>query len=98
MAKKTNEAWFGDTFNRDANIVSYCSSSVDSVTSSDFAVTKGINNINYYDDFAVKSDVSTIQDAVLKLQEQVEELRRVDIKTSQLRNGLKTLRYKREVE
>ena len=98
MAKKTNEAWFGDSFNRDASIVNYCSASVDGAASSDFAVTKSISGINYYDDFAVKSDVSTIQDAVLKLQDQVEELRRTDIKISQLRNGLKTLRYKREVE
>lgn len=98
MAKKTNEAWFGDTFDRDANIVSYCSASVDGAASSDFTVAKSIGGINYYDDFAVKSDVSTIQDAVLKLQEQMEELRRTDIKTSQLRNELKTLKYKREVE
>ena len=125
MAKKTNEAWFGDSFDRGtltaynasngeicftANNCQLNTSALDRLTGytdlctiatadcgSDYAVAKGISGIT--NEFAVKSDVSTIQSQLHELQEKVDKLvEKSNIATSKLRQGLKTLRYTREVE
>lgn len=49
-------------------------------------------------DYAVKSDVSSIQSQLKKLQEQIDKLKERPMVTSDLRSALKTLHYKREVE
>lgn len=126
MAKKTNEAWFGDSFDR-GTLTAYnasngeicftanncaintsaldgltgysdrCSIATADCTSSDYAIAKCVGEIT--NEFVVKSDVSTIQSQLHELQEKVDKLvEKSNIATSKLRQGLKTLRYTREVE
>lgn len=125
MAKKTNEAWFGDSFDR-GTLTAYNASNgeicftannckintdvLDGLTGgadcytvatancgSDYTIAKSVGEIT--NEFAVKSDVSTIQSQLRELQKKVDNLvERSNIKTSKLRQELKTLRYIREVE
>ena len=125
MAKKTNEAWFGDTFNR-GTLNAYipatgevcftannCSINQDVlnelagyVTTADcaisndstaYAVAKGCGSHTEAITIGAVDSLSDQLDAIRARLSVLEE----NISTKQrsnIRNGLKTLRYKREVE
>lgn len=109
--KKTNEAYFADSFNRDGSIAAYATATTahaDGLAS----VAKGLTLPNCNDiglnsckvdsgltyNYAVKSEVNTIQQKLEKLQEQIDSLKKRQTITSELRSALKTLHYKREIE
>ena len=124
--KKTNEAYFGDTFVRPNTIACYSmdgnklfdarvkdcdlsygtgepvefSCSCDLAPNSDFTVAKGISGMNYYNDIAVKSDVTELQETIATLEAQIDDLKKnFEPKKGVLewRSALKTLNYKREI-
>lgn len=106
--KKTNEAWFGDTFDRsgvsamayncaDNTAYTYTTATCDSAPAS-----KGISKLCINGDtYEIKADVSSITNRVNELQAQIDDLRKNYVPKTvrdDLRSALKTLRYKREVE
>lgn len=106
--KKTNEAWFGDTFNRDSTL---CSAENIHATDDGIAAKAinwnydgqyGINTLNELCNYAATvNDVETVSNKFDKLQMQIDDLKK-KLETrkeySELRSALKTLHYKREVE
>lgn len=120
--KKTNEAWFGDSFNRDimnctayvsgadvgsvkaSTAIGYCDKGTATFTIADCATNENVLSSIAHDgityalaDKAARSDVETMQERLQELANQIEELK-ITRKESILRNQLKTLSYKREVE
>lgn len=120
--KKTNEAWFGDSFNRDitnctayvsgadlgtakgSTVMGYCDKGTATFTIADNATNENVlssiahKGVSYaIADKAVRSDVESMQEKLQELAKQIEELK-ITRKESILRNQLKTLSYKREVE
>lgn len=106
--KKTNEAWFGDTFDRsgvatmayncaDNAAYTYATATCDSAPAS-----KGISKLCINGDtYEIKADVSSVTNRVDELQAQIDALKENYVpKTvrNDLRSALKTLHYKREVE
>lgn len=107
--KKTNEAYFGDSFNRDSTL---CSAANIHATVDDDVATKainwnydghyGINTLNELCNYAATmTDVETVSNKFDELQAQIDDLKK-KLETrkeySELRSALKTLHYKREVE
>lgn len=111
--KKTNEAYFGDSFDRSGitaclNNVTYDSAVAKCVTTADcninaldglVAYTKADNEVSLkWDEISTKADISTLQDQFGILQAQIDDLKKSYTATTKLRSALKTLQYKREVE
>ena len=88
--RKTNEAWFGDTFDRNTML---CNAEIayDTALNSDYTVAKGINwndsseaviskgvldsFCNYGNAYAI-SETDTVSDRFYELQAQIDELRK----------------------
>jgi uncharacterized protein (DUF342 family) len=112
--KKTNEAWFGDSFNRDALTCSYSAindvvnsitcgavTAANCATGSDYTVAKGTREANCYTDVVAIDRIDTLSDQLQKIQEQIDGLKKsLETKKSdnKLRLALKTLNYTRELE
>lgn len=105
--KKQGDAYFADTFDRDALMCSYdslCGTTRGSI--SGITVAKGVNShaegdICYVNNFATTSEVDTVSDKLKELQAQINVLKQNLEKPKAadgLRLALKTLQYKREVE
>ena len=104
--KKTNEAWFGDTFNRDiaASTVSYAIADGAICTcanTADFAVNKSSVNGVYTlaadvaDVYTINTQVDTLQDKFKELQKQIEVLKQKQdyvLKTTEVNSLRNTLR------
>lgn len=76
------------------------SCSCDLAPKGDFIVAKSASGANYYNDFAVKSNVTELQDAIVALKAQIDDLKKnFEPKKGSLewRSALKTLNYKREI-
>lgn len=88
--KKTNEAWFGDTFDRSGVSAMAYNCSADSAISADNTVytygtatcdsalaSKGISKLCINGDtYEIKADVSSITNRVNELQEQIDDLKK----------------------
>lgn len=110
--EKTNEAWFGDTFDRSSTIACYntegkhlfddcCISGCDLSYSPDI-YTKADNSVGYtVAKSASINQVDSLSDKIRYIQAQINDLKK-NLETkkeySELRSALKTLHYKREVE
>lgn len=112
--KKTNEAWFGDSFNRDSVMCSYAPMSGEltinskgKITATDCGILDGavyaLNSVDSYGtiDFATSDMVETLGSKIESIRAQLDDLKKnFAPKTGacELRSALKTLAYKREVE
>lgn len=89
--KKTNEAWFGDSFNRDGTITAYnCAISslsgepldslatvtADCAIGSDYTVASVKGDIGWNNTIAISSSVDTLVDRLEVLQTQLDDLKK----------------------
>jgi hypothetical protein len=109
---KTNEAYFGDSFDRSnataayLNNVTYDNAIAKGVTTVDTGIeasfcedSKWISAIKINGEtYPIQTNISTLQDQFNMLQAQIDDLKKSYTATTKLRSALKTLQYKREVE
>ena len=108
--KKTNEAWFGDTFNRD---VTLCYATEDESNYNTILKSLAMSSPQIIDKDACGevtftiaknasvNQVDSLSDKIRDIQAQIHDLRKsleTKKENSELRSALKTLHYKREVE
>lgn len=111
--KKTNEAWFGDSFNRDSTTCSYTIAnndlksiidSVDLVTSGSSNAVYGVTNaggeIVKTSDYAIECVTDSFATEIKRIEAQINDLKQNFVPkkgANKLRSALKTLNYTREL-
>ena len=85
----------GDSFDRSDEVL--CSAKAADTCSFTVANASCYDSLNEIAGYAIKSDVSTIQEALNAIKKRIEELEKTQKTTSDLRASLRTLNYSREV-
>ena len=110
--KKTNEAWFGDSFNRDSTVCSYAIAnndlkSINSVVDLTYDGSASIGSGDLYcsgvvkaSDYAIEGVTDSFATEIKRIAAQINDLQQNFVPkkgANKLRLALKTLNYKREI-